>query len=192
MNSPETEVDFASEKVVTGKDMLDAIKHYLELNVQFVKNFVKESDAEFSMIFQIITSDMKSIVFPPELVGNLSKETISSVVKGLAKEYSAIAVIHVAEVWALQSGKKTDEKAFIEESRKYGSISNHPDRVECFNITASYNVQGKMKFTVCMYPIIRHDDGKRSLDEENMTHYETEKASGLFVIPPEFFVPIEP
>lgn len=192
MNSPETEIDFSSEKVITGKMMLDAIKKNLELNILFVKNFIKESDKELSMIFQIITSDMKSIVFPPEIIGNLSKEAISSIVKGLIKKYSAIAVIHISEAWTLKADKNSDEKNITEEARKYGSISNHPDRVECFNITASYNVQGKMRFTICMYPIIRHENGKRSLDEENMTHFETEKASGLFVIPPEFFIPIEP
>jgi len=182
------EKDNTCETTITGKDLIDFIKFSIENHVETMKAFLKNETEEFSMIFQIITSDMKIIIFPPAIT-NIPKELAADFARSLAKRYNAVAVIHVTECWTLTNIKSREEMDI--ELEKYGSISNHPDRIECFNVMASYNIRGKGVCEVYSAPILHITDGIRMLDEENAKRNVFEDVKGNMTIPSEYLIPIE-
>lgn len=186
----EIKIDNTTDQTLTGQELLDFIKFSIDSHVVAMKSFMKEDNSELPMIFQVLTSDMKILLFPPTFT-NLTKELAVEFVLFLAKEYNAVAVITVTECWTLPSIKGKNEYELNAELDKYGSISNHPDRVECFNVMASYNIRGKSKCDIYMVPILRNPDGTRSLDEANATREVFEDIKGKMSIPAEYLVPIE-
>lgn len=182
------ETNFAQENIVTGQSMIDFINHTVDIHILAMKFFMEKNNEDMPMVFQVITSDLKMIIFPPEIF-SISKDVAADFIRFIANKFNAVAVIHVSECWTISKAK--NKETILAELEKYGSVSQHPERVECFNIMAFYNIRGKSKCDAYMAPIIRHTDGTRSLDELNATRNVLEDTSGRMTIPAEFLVPIE-
>ena len=103
----------------------------------------------------VVKTDSLNIIDASSMLGsNRGKNALGEMLRDIAKEDDVMSIGFVAEGWTLKGLKKENE--VDEVYKEYGSLSEHPDRVEMLHLTVEMrNKTSKM----CFVELERDEDG---------------------------------
>src|SRR5215831_19413222 len=84
-------------------------------------------DGELVPLWECHTRDGKIMIWATPFYGNMSKDTVSNLMRSMFKEKDVVAYVYVSEAWAMTMKTSAEADAAIE---RYGSVSQHPEREE--------------------------------------------------------------